>query len=55
MSGRETAATLSGNVQARLGAFSLRTGDFSWPLDGITALFGRSGCGKAPCCASSPG
>lgn len=40
-------ATVSGNVQARLGAFTLQTGDFSWPLDGITALFGRSGCGKS--------
>lgn len=38
---------LSGNLTARLGGFSLDTGEFSWPLDGVTALFGRSGCGKS--------
>ncbi|WP_079418153.1 molybdenum ABC transporter ATP-binding protein [Thiomonas intermedia] len=38
---------LGGNLRARLGSFTLETGDFSWPLDGVTALFGRSGCGKS--------
>ena len=47
MTAPDAAATVSGNVQVRLGAFTLQTGDFSWPLDGITALFGRSGCGKS--------
>lgn len=47
MNAHESDALVSGNVQARLGAFTLQTGDFSWPLAGITALFGRSGCGKS--------
>lgn len=37
---------LHGDVRAKLGAFTLDTGPFDWPLQGVTALFGRSGCGK---------
>ena len=46
MSTPDSAAHLHGHVHARLGAFTLDTGPFDWPLHGVTALFGRSGCGK---------
>jgi molybdate transport system ATP-binding protein len=38
--------TLGGDIEARLGGFTLRSGRFAWPLQGVTALFGASGCGK---------
>lgn len=38
---------LKGNLKLNLGDFSLQTGDFELPLDGVTVLFGRSGSGKS--------
>jgi len=38
--------TLYGNVELTRGSFTLQTGDFSIPLSGVTAIFGRSGSGK---------
>lgn len=37
----------AGNLHGSLGNFTLNTGDFEIPLEGITVLFGRSGSGKS--------
>ena len=38
---------LEGNLQLALGGFTLDSGPFSIPTDGVTVLFGRSGSGKS--------
>ena len=38
---------IKGNLQLDLGGFSLDSGEFNIPLQGITVLFGRSGSGKS--------
>ena len=41
----ETSRNLHVHAQLQLGDFKLQV-DTRWPLQGVTALFGRSGCGK---------
>lgn len=38
---------LKGNLTLVVNSFTLKTGEFSIPLSGITVLFGPSGCGKS--------
>lgn len=38
---------MKGNLQLDLGGFSLDSGPFEIPLEGVTVLFGRSGSGKS--------
>ncbi|MCI4439759.1 molybdenum ABC transporter ATP-binding protein [Tibeticola sp.] len=38
---------IQGHLQLQRGAFLLDTGAFAFEADGVTAIFGRSGCGKS--------
>jgi molybdate transport system ATP-binding protein len=42
-----TNSKFTGNLQLKLGNFTLDSGDFDIPLQGITVLFGLSGSGKS--------
>ena len=39
--------TLKGNLSLRQGNFALESGAFEIPLQGVTVVFGQSGCGKS--------
>lgn len=43
----EKRGRVRGNFQVQVGSFQLNTGPFELPLQGITAIFGRSGSGKS--------